>query len=115
MFQNRTEALLLSLPAALFVTIVFLLPVAILLWCGFRGPAGFSLSAYTAFFAEPLNRVVFWRTLALGAEVTAVSAVIGYAAAYAIVALPAHSRGRMIGLIMLPMMVSPVARTYAWI
>jgi putative spermidine/putrescine transport system permease protein len=115
MFQSRTEALLLSLPAALFAAVVFLLPVVILLWGGFRGPDGLSLAAYTSFFAEPLNRVVFWRTLALGLEVTASAAVIGYATAYAIVALPARSRGRMIGLVMLPMMVSPVARTYAWI
>jgi putative spermidine/putrescine transport system permease protein len=31
------------------------------------------------------------------------------------VALPPSSKGRMIGLVMLPMMISPVARTYAWI
>jgi putative spermidine/putrescine transport system permease protein len=115
MFQNRTEALLLALPAALFASVVFLMPVGLLLSEGFRVPSGWSLAAYAEFFAEPLNRTVFTRTLVLGLEVTAVSAVIGYAAAYAIVALPAGSRGRMIGLVMLPMMVSPVARTYAWI
>ncbi|MCX8999571.1 ABC transporter permease [Rhizobiaceae bacterium BDR2-2] len=115
MFQNRTEALLLALPAALFAGIVFLMPVVILLSEGFRAGGGWSVSAYTDFFADPLNRTVFWRTLRLGAEVTVVAAVLGYAAAFAIVALPATSKGRMIGLVMLPMMISPVARTYAWI
>lgn len=46
---------------------------------------------------------------------TLVSAVIGYAAAFAIVNLSASGKGRMIGLISLPLMISPVARTYAWI
>lgn len=115
MFQNRTEALMLALPAALFAGVVFLVPVILLLSESFHSGSSWSFSAYTAFFSEPLNRTVFWRTLKLGLEVTAVSAILGYAAAYAIVALPANSKGRMIGLIMLPMMISPVARTYAWI
>ncbi|THF48364.1 ABC transporter permease [Allorhizobium terrae] len=115
MFQNRTEALMLALPAALFAGVVFLVPVILLLSESFQGSGGWSFSAYSAFFSETLNRTVFWRTLKLGLEVTAAAAVLGYAAAYAIVSLPASSKGRMIGLVMLPMMISPVARTYAWI
>lgn len=115
MFQNRTEALMLALPAALFAGVVFLVPVILLLSESFQGSGGWSFSAYSAFFSEALNRTVFWRTLKLGLEVTAAAAVLGYAAAYAIVSLPASSKGRMIGLVMLPMMISPVARTYAWI
>jgi putative spermidine/putrescine transport system permease protein len=116
MFQNRTAALMLALPAAVFAAVVFLAPVAILLSEGFRSSGGaWSLASYTAFFDEPLNRVVFWRTLRLGGEVTVAAALIGYPAAYAIVAMPPSSKGRMIGLVMLPMMISPVARTYAWI
>jgi putative spermidine/putrescine transport system permease protein len=109
MFANRAVGICLVLPAALFVLVVFAAPVVALL------SEGFSLSAYRAFFSEPLNITVFVRTLRLGLEVTLAAAILGYAAAYSIVALPASSRGRMIGLVMLPMMVSPVARTYAWI
>ncbi len=115
MFQNRAEALALALPAAVFATLVFLLPVAILLSEGFRAGGGWTLSAYTDFFSGTLNRTVFLRSFRLGLEVTAVSAVIGYAAAFAIVNLPAKGKGRMIGLVILPLMISPVARTYAWI
>ncbi|CUA92844.1 ABC transporter permease [Pannonibacter indicus] len=115
MFQNRAEALALALPAALFAAVVFLVPVVLLLSEGFRFAEGWTLSAYTDFFSEPLNRTVFLRTLKLGAMVTVVAAVIGYAAAYAIVTLPPGSKGRVTGLIVLPLMISPVARTYAWI
>lgn len=115
MFQNRAEALALALPAAVFAAIVFLAPVVILLAEGFRNADSWSLVAYTNFFADPLNRTVFLRTFRLGLMVTVVSAVIGYAAAFAIVNLSPRSKGQMIGLVVLPLMISSVARTYAWI
>ncbi|ASJ63097.1 ABC transporter permease subunit [Sinorhizobium meliloti] len=115
MFHNRAEALALALPAAVFAAVVFLGPVVILLAEGFRNVDGWSVSAYTGFLSDPLNRTVFLRTLRLGAAVTVVAAVIGYAAAFAIVNLPPKGKGRMIGLVVLPLMISPVARTYAWI
>lgn len=116
MFHNRSEALLLAIPAALFAAVVFLVPVVMLLTEGFHDPAGdWSIGAYTAFFSETLNRTVFLRTLRLGLEVTAAAVVIGYAAALAIVHLPPKGKGRIIGLVVLPLMISPVARTYAWI
>ena len=115
MFQNRAEALALALPAAIFAGLVFLVPVILLLSEGFRSADSWSLSAYADFFSQPLNRTVFLRTLKLGALVTAASAVIGYATAYAIVSLPPGTKGRMMGLVVLPLMISPVARTYAWI
>ena len=115
MFQNRAEALALALPAVIFAAVVFLVPVIILLSEGFRNADGWTLNGYLSFFDSSLNRTVFLRTLKLGTMVTVTAAIIGYPAAYAIVSLPATSRGRMIGLVVLPLMVSPVARTYAWI
>ena len=115
MFQNRAEALALALPAAIFAGLVFLVPVILLLSEGFRVADSWTLSAYVDFFSQPLNRAVFLRTLKLGALVTVCAAVIGYAAAFAIVSLPPSAKGRMIGLVVLPLMISPVARTYAWI
>ena len=112
---TRAVALASALPAALFAAVVFLVPVVLLLSEGFRSAEGWTLSAYTDFFSQPLNQTVFLRTLKLGAMVTVVAAVIGYAAAYAIVTLPPGSKGRVTGLIVLPLMISPVARTYAWI
>lgn len=115
MFHNRAVAYALALPAAAFAAIVFLVPVGLLLSEGVHTPQGWSLAAYGQFFSEPLNQKIFLRTLKLGLMVTAAAAVIGYATAYAIVSMPAGTKGRMIGLVVLPMMISPVARTYAWI
>ncbi|MBG6210110.1 putative spermidine/putrescine transport system permease protein [Labrenzia sp. EL_126] len=116
MFLNRSEGFALALPAALFTFLVFLVPVGILLSAAFQAEPGvWSLQGYVDFFSESLNRSVFLRTLKLGILVAGTSAVIGYAAAFCIVNLPASSRGRIFGLVVLPLMISPVARTYAWI
>lgn len=116
MFLSRAEGFALALPAALFTFLVFLVPVGILLSAAFQSEAGtWSLQAYFDFFSQPLNQSVFFRTLKLGILVAGTAAVIGYAAAFCIVNLPATSRGRIFGLVILPLMISPVARTYAWI
>ncbi|NIZ01697.1 ABC transporter permease [Thalassospira lucentensis] len=115
MFQNRAEAFALVLPAAIFAGAIFLVPVLILLSEGFRSADSWTIQAYIDFFSQSLNQAVFLRTLKLAAMVTAASAVIGYAAAFAIVNLPPKGKGRVTGLIVLPLMISPVARTYAWI
>jgi len=115
MFESRAEGLALTLPAAIFAAALFLLPVAILLSEAFRVGDSWSISAYGEFFANPLNRTVFLRSLKLGVLVAGVSAVIGYAAAFAIVGLSPTARGRIFGLVILPLMISPVARTYAWL
>ncbi|MFK8078748.1 MAG: ABC transporter permease [Granulosicoccus sp.] len=115
MFDNRAEGLALVLPGVLFAALVFLLPVGILLSEGFQVDGAWSIQPYIDFFSSERNRAVFYRTLKLGAMVTASAAIIGYAAAWSIVSLSPASRGRMIGLVILPLMISPVARTYAWI
>jgi putative spermidine/putrescine transport system permease protein len=115
MFENRAIGIALVLPAAIFAAALFLLPVGILLSEAFRTETGWSVWAYVEFFQSPRNQTVFFRTLKLAGLVALVSAVVGYAAAFAIVSLPPTSRGRMFGLVMLPLMISPVARTYAWL
>ncbi|SFH66666.1 ABC transporter permease [Albimonas pacifica] len=116
MFSSRAEGLALTLPAAVFAAALFLLPVGILLSEAFRtAEGGWTLMGYWEFFSSGRNQTVFLRSLKLAAEVTAVAAVIGYAAAYSIVTLPKTARGRVFGLVILPLMISPVARTYAWL
>lgn len=114
MFASRRTPLFLVAPAATLIAIGFVLPVAILLSESFAASGG-PFAAYSEFFANPLHRTVFWRTVRLGVLVTVVSAVIGYAVALAIVDAAPGSRTRLIGLMILPLMISPVARTYAWI
>ena len=115
MFHSRNEGLALVLPAAAFVAAVFLVPVAVLLVESLKTEAGWGLHAYFDFFRGDLNREVFWRTLRLGLLVTVTAAVLGYVTAWGIVNLPGGYRGKILGLVILPLVVSPVARTYTLI
>ncbi len=105
----------LLLPALAFVSLFFLLPVLALLAGAFRVEGGWGLSNFTAFFAEPLHQQVYGRTLRLALLATLVSAVVCYPAAMAMVKVAPPWRGLLTALVILPLMVSPIARTYAWI
>ncbi|GIL39266.1 ABC transporter permease [Roseiterribacter gracilis] len=112
----RTRGLLLLTPATLFVFVAFLVPLAILLAGSFqRDDGAIGLQRYVEFFADPLHQEVVLRTLRIGALVTLAAIALGYVAALAIVDLSPTSRARLVGLVTLPIMISPVARTYAWI
>lgn len=115
MFQDRRLGLLLLAPATVFILVGFLLPVAILLSGAFQTEAGWGVHNFTDFFSQSLNREVFWRTFRLGLWVTGVSALVGYGVALTIVDASASHRGRLVAALVLPLMISPVARTYAWV
>ncbi len=105
-------------PSLGFVALFFLAPVVALLLGAFQvggDDAAWGLQNLVAFFAEPLNRDVYWRTVRLAGLATLAAALVGYPAALAIVRLPRRWRGLVTGLVILPLMVSPIARTYAWI
>lgn len=115
MFTGHRAPILLVAPAVIFIVGAFLTPIAVLLSESLIRNGGFTLSAYGDFFTTPLYQVVFWRTVKLGALVTVFCAVIAYAVALVIVDSSPGWRGQLVALLVLPLMISPVARTYAWI
>ena len=115
MFSDRRIALALIAPAVVFVIIGFILPVLVLLSASFRGAEGWGFGNFADFFREPLYREVFWRTFRLGLTVTVIAAILGYGVAMAVVDKTPKSKGRLVALLVLPLMISPVARTYAWL
>lgn len=122
MHQKKWLGMMLILPALIFTVVCFLLPVLALLLDAFRidsagstGSVAWSLDRFVDFFASPLNRQVFLRTLRIAGLVTLVSALLSYPAAQAIARVAPRYRGMVLGLMILPLMVSPIARTYAWI
>ncbi len=102
-------------PALGFVALFFVLPVAALLAGAFKVDGLPGLTHFSAFFAEPLHEQVYWRTLRIALLATAISALVGYPAAMAMVKVRVPWRGLLTALVILPLMVSPIARTYAWI
>ncbi|GAB4538233.1 MAG: ABC transporter permease [Anaerolineae bacterium] len=113
--QTRTIALLIT-PALAFLVLLFVLPLAFVLFSTLQGENGtISLSRYIDFVQDAVVQSVFLRTLRLAAMVTVIAAVLGYPAAYAISHMRAGRRALMMSLIILPLMTNPVARTYTWL
>jgi putative spermidine/putrescine transport system permease protein len=109
------RAAALTAPASVYIGLAFLLPVAVLIGGTFAPHGVPSLAAYGRFFTDPLGLVVLWRTIRIGIVVTVLCVILGYAMALAIVDAGSSRRGRLLGLTILPLMFSPVARTYAWV
>ncbi|WP_425148701.1 ABC transporter permease [Deinococcus sp.] len=106
---------LLILPALLLIGLFFLAPVVALLLESFKVNGVWGLGQFVRFFQDDLNREVYVRTLRIAAVATVVSAAVCYPAAQAVVRLPGRHKGLMTAVIILPLMVNPVARTYAWL
>ena len=113
--MNRRIAWWLLAPALAFVSLFFVLPVLALLAGAFKVDGLPGLAHFSAFFAEPLHEQVYWRTLRIALLATLVSALVCYPAAMAMVKVPPPWRGLLTALVILPLMVSPIARTYSWI
>jgi putative spermidine/putrescine transport system permease protein len=114
---NRRTPWWLIAPALAFVVLLFVLPVLALLAGAFKVDGALGLAHFSAFFDEPLHRQVWWRTLRIALLATLVSALVCYPAAMAMamVKVPPPWRGLLTGLVILPLMVSPIVRTYSWI
>ncbi len=108
-------ALWLVSPALIFLAIFFLWPVLALLSGAFVLDGVPGIGRFLAFFDEPLHQQVYWRTLRIAGLVTLTRMLICYPAAMALVRVAAPWRGLLTGLVILPLMVSPIARTYSWV
>jgi len=64
---------------------------------------------------DPFGLGVLADTLWLGAQVTLLSLVLGYALAWVFIRLPARVQPLVIFIVMLPLLTSVVVRTFAWI
>ncbi len=114
-YLKRT-LLVLLLPAGLFLLFFFLLPLLFVLAESFRTPdGGLTLSHYLGVLTNATFHKVYLRTLRVALIVTPLAVVISYPSAYVITRLPAARKSLLMSLVILPLMTSPVARTFAWI
>jgi putative spermidine/putrescine transport system permease protein len=114
-FQTRI-ILTLVLPALFFLTLFFLVPLAFLLTESGKSPeGGITLAGYVAFFQDSISLGIYWRTLKIALLATAICALIGYPASYAMYRMSDKARSILMSLVILPLMTNAVARTYAWL
>lgn len=119
---SRTGAALIA-PLTLTLAAFFLLPVLLMLPTSFREyqpGAGISigrwtLENYTTIITDDYYREVIWRTLGLGLAVTLACLLLGYPLAYLIARGPERWRVPLTLLVIFPMMLNLVVRSFGWI
>lgn len=117
----RLRVAALTSPAYLWLTLAIFLPLAAMFYFSFldvapiNREAHWSLKHYHAFFERDLYRILTWRSLRLGLEVTLWCALLGYPTALVL----AHKvRGRwreaLFLLIIIPFWSNALVRVFSW-
>ncbi len=108
----KAKSRLLSAPYTVWMTIFIVLPMLLVAWFAFTDRAGqFTLENILS-VGQYSN--VFLRSIWLGAVATFISLVMGYPLAYIISKMSAKRQSVMVMLVMLPMWMNFLLRTYAW-
>ncbi len=115
--ERRWEGLSFLAPLALFTLVVFDIPLLTTIMWSFSDAEGAfpSLDSYAAFFGAGSYLRIIWRTILVAAEVTVLTALLGYVLAYWICRLEPRSQMIAIGIVAMTFWVSILVRTYAWI
>ena len=110
--MKRTRTRLLSAPYTVWVTVFIVVPMLLVVWFALTDRAGqFTLENILS-VGQYSN--VFLRSIWLGAVATAVSLLFGYPLAYIISKTSVKRQSIMVMLVMLPMWMNFLLRTYAW-
>jgi putative spermidine/putrescine transport system permease protein len=118
----RNGAVLIA-PLLLVLALFFALPVLLMLPTSFReyvpgegiSAGSWTLENYRAIVTDDYYREVLWRTLGLGLAVTCACLLLGYPLAYLIARGPAKWRVPLTLLVIFPMLLNLVVRSFGWI
>ena len=101
------------LPGIALILALFVIPVGIVFQQGLFDPH-FTTDHFVRLATRGAYMRIFWNTLQISAIVSLCCLLIGYPIAYFIVRQQPHRRPLLIFLILVPMWMSILARTYAW-
>lgn len=100
-------------PGLLLIALMFLIPVGLVFWQGLFDPA-FTTDHFDRFFNRGAYLRVFWNTMRVSATVALMCLLLGYPVAYFIVRQPPERRPLLLFLVLVPLWMSILARSYAW-
>jgi putative spermidine/putrescine transport system permease protein len=103
-------------PVLIYLGLVFLYPVAQLLWLSAADPAGGPTAVhYVRLFESPVYLKVLRNTFEIAAWTTALCILGGYPVAYLLATTSEDRRNNLILWVLLPFWTSFLVRTFAWI
>jgi putative spermidine/putrescine transport system permease protein len=113
---------LLALPALITVSLLIVLPYINIVVMSFRTPSttapyapGFTLANYLRAFTDSFYLELLGDTLRLALIITAICLVVAYPAAYHLARTPSKWRGVLYAMVLSPLLVGVVIRTFGWI
>lgn len=112
---GKPTTLLLLLPAALLIGLLFLLPIIGVLGLSIHDGQGFTMGPIRELLGSQVSLVVLERTFLQALTVTSICVALGYPAAYFMAGLNPRVRAYVTYLILLPFWISILVRTYTWI
>ena len=108
----------LALPLALAFASLFFAPLMLLVGVSFFNDDKISqpgFASWLKFFGDPFNYKVIADTLLLGVKTVCTTVVIGYPLALVFLDLSARLQKVLLFMIVMPLLLSVVVRTFAWI
>ena len=117
MKKNRTALTtrLALAPYELWAALFILVPLVFVAYYAFTDNSmHFTFENISKFFSSPVYMIIFWRSVKLAVISTIVCLLIGYPIAYIIAHASPRAQKTMITLIMIPMWMNFLIRTYAW-
>jgi len=105
---------LLALPAGLYLFLAFALPLSLLLLASVVGEGGFTLTAYTKFFADPFSWTVVGNTLRAAALTTLICLLAGYPVAFALARAGGAVQSLLLAALIVPLSVGVVVKAFSW-
>lgn len=104
----------LAVPLLAFLTVVFLVPMFLMVVRSVTDPPGAGLANYQEFFASEANRYVLGNTFYIAAVSTIACLLIGYPYAYLMSIVPQRVAGLLLIAVLVPFWSSLLVRTFAW-
>lgn len=118
--ENRSRPAILVFPAALFLAVLFLLPLGIMALFTFRagtfGPESqqYTLEHYQNFLTNTAFQNLLWRSVKLSFWVSLYTVILSYPVAYFLAFHAGESRLFLLTIIIVPAWVSYLLRVLSW-
>lgn len=103
---------LLSSPYLVWMVVFIVVPLAMVAYFAFTGPEGNFTLEYIAEVGQYTN--IFVRSIWLAAIATVICLIIAYPVAFILSTMDKRHQGTMLMIVMLPMWMNFLLRTYAW-
>ncbi len=107
-------------PYLVWAVLFIVVPLLLVAYFGFTveradGSFVFSLEHFKEFFTSPIYMTALWRSVWMAAVATAICLLLGYPAAYFLAGSTFKNKGLLIMLLVIPMWMNLLLRTYAWV